>query len=225
MSARIELAKVIAAHEQNKGSTTKLSKEWIFAQLDANSVRKAAVLILFGSATAEPVGEKSKAQDLDLLFVERASTLRKHAGQVAFPGGGVDPEDGSAVAAALREAWEETGVQITGIEVLGQLTETELPVSSFLVTPVVGWWHTESKVYAADLRESADVFRAPVAHLLNPHNRLTAVVRRGAQRFKSPAFEYDGHLIWGFTAIVLDRLFDELGWNRPWNRQREIMMG
>ena len=134
MSARSELAKVIATHEQSKGSTTKLSKDWVFAQLDANSVRKAAVLILFGSATAEAVGEKSKAQDLDLLFVERASTLRKHAGQVAFPGGGVDPEDGSAVAAALREAWEETGVQTSGIEVLGQLTETELPVSSFLVT-------------------------------------------------------------------------------------------
>ncbi|MGO2030523.1 MAG: hypothetical protein ACTH2A_06210 [Glutamicibacter ardleyensis] len=85
MSARTELAKVIATHEQSKGSTTKLSKDWVFAQLDANSVRKAAVLILFGSATAEAVGENSKAQDLDLLFVERASTLRKHAGQVAFP--------------------------------------------------------------------------------------------------------------------------------------------
>lgn len=224
MSARTQLAKVIATHEQNKGSTIKLPKKWVFDQLDANSVRKAAVLILFGSAGPGAVQDNARAEDLDLLFVERASTLRKHAGQIAFPGGGVDPEDDSASAAALREAWEETGVDISGIEVLGQLTETELPVSSFLVTPVVGWWHTESEVYAADLRESSDVFRAPVAHLLNPHNRLTAVVQRGPQRFKSPAFEYEGHLIWGFTAIVLDRLFDELGWNKPWNRQREIMM-
>lgn len=224
MSARSQLARVLASHEQNKGSTVKLSKSWVFDQLDANSVRQAAVLILFGSATSRAVQDHANAEDLDLLFVERASTLRKHAGQVAFPGGAIDPEDMSASAAALREAREETGVDTSGIRVLGQLAETELPVSNFLVTPVVGWWHTESKVYAADIRESADVFRAPVAHLLDPHHRLTAVVQRGPQRFKSPAFEYQGHLIWGFTAIVLDRLFAELGWNKPWNQQREIMM-
>ncbi|MGP9784023.1 NUDIX hydrolase [Glutamicibacter sp. AOP12-B1-11] len=224
MSARAELEKVIATHAQKMGSTVKLPKHWVFNQMDANSVRKAAVLILFGSATGRGVHEAAKPEELDLLFVERASTLRKHAGQIAFPGGGIDPDDGSASAAALREAWEETGVDISGIEVLGQLTETELPVSSFLVTPVVGWWHTESRFYAADLRESSDVFRAPVTHLLDPHNRLTAVVQRGAQRFKSPAFEYEGHLIWGFTAIVIDRLFAELGWNKPWNAQREIKL-
>jgi 8-oxo-dGTP pyrophosphatase MutT (NUDIX family) len=166
----------------------------------------------------------SGVEDLDLLFVERAATLRKHAGQVAFPGGGIDQEDSSVADAALREAWEETGVQTSGIEVLGNLGETELPVSNFLVTPVLGWWHTESEVYPADPAESAGVFRAPVAHLLDPKNRLTAVVHRSNQKFKSPAFEFEDRIIWGFTAIVLERLFNELGWTRPWSNRRELRM-
>ncbi|UTT38899.1 CoA pyrophosphatase [Glutamicibacter mishrai] len=224
MSARSELKQVIAKHSVTAGATQKLPNEWIDMDLEGNPARKAAVLILFGAAGDAPLAEQAGAQDLDLLFVERATTLRKHAGQIAFPGGGIDQEDSSVADAALREAWEETGVDTSGIEVLGHLSETELPVSNFLVTPVLGWWHTESTVHAVDPAESAGVFRAPVSQLLDPKNRLTGVVQRNGQKFTSPAFQFGERIIWGFTAIVLDRLFTDLGWTREWNQQRELRM-
>ncbi|MCS3494367.1 8-oxo-dGTP pyrophosphatase MutT (NUDIX family) [Arthrobacter sp. JUb119] len=224
MSARLELEKVIARHTAQVGATQKLPSEWVMSDIELGAARRAAVLILFGAAGEAALEPHSRAGDLDVLFVERAATLRKHAGQIAFPGGGIDQEDSSVADAALREAWEETGVDTSGIEVLGTLGETELPVSNFLVTPVIGWWHTESRVYPADPAESAGVFRAPVAHLLEPRNRLTGVVQRGNQKFKSPAFDFEDRIIWGFTAIVLDRLFNELGWTQPWNNRRELRM-
>lgn len=224
MSARLELEKVIARHTAQVGATQKLPSEWVMSDIELGAARRAAVLILFGAAGEAALEPHSRAGDLDVLFVQRAATLRKHAGQIAFPGGGIDQEDSSVAGAALREAWEETGVDTSGIEVLGTLGETELPVSNFLVTPVIGWWHTESKVYPADPAESAGVFRAPVAHLLEPRNRLTGVVQRGNQKFKSPAFDFEDRIIWGFTAIVLDRLFNELGWTQPWNNRRELRM-
>ncbi|MEG2925912.1 NUDIX hydrolase [Glutamicibacter sp. NPDC055491] len=224
MSARLELEKVIARHTAQVGATQKLPSEWVMSDIELGAARRAAVLILFGAAGEAALEPNSRAGDLDVLFVERAATLRKHAGQIAFPGGGIDQEDSSVAGAALREAWEETGVDTSGIEVLGTLGETELPVSNFLVTPVIGWWHTESRVYPADPAESAGVFRAPVAHLLEPRNRLTGVVQRGNQKFKSPAFDFEDRIIWGFTAIVLDRLFNELGWTQPWNNRRELRM-
>jgi len=225
MSARSELDRIVRAHRSKAGAPRQMPENWVMAQMDTEAARRAAVLILFGAHDPVPLNERSSTEELDLLFVTRAATLRKHAGQIAFPGGGIDPEDASPAAAALREAEEETGVKTSGIEVLGQLSDAELPVTNFLVTPVIGWWREESRVYPVDPAESQDVFRAPVAELLDPRNRLSAVVNRGSKRFSGPAFDYEGRIIWGFTAIVLDRLFNELGWTQAWNAKREIKMG
>ncbi|MCR2783936.1 MULTISPECIES: CoA pyrophosphatase [unclassified Microbacterium] len=192
--------------------------------------RAAAVLILFGvldsSPSAHDAQDAAVSRDLDVLLLARATTLRAHPGQVAFPGGRIDPGDGGPVAAALREAQEETGLDPAGVEVLGPLENIPLAFSRHLVTPVLGWWRHPSPVHAVDQAESADVFRAPVADLLNPANRGMTVIHRDGAEYRSVAFHVpnaDGvHLVWGFTAMVLDALFDRLGWTEPWDATREL---
>lgn len=195
------------------------------AQEDGAPVgRHAAVLVLFGVLDALPAHARGAAvaRELDVLLVRRADTLRQHPGQVSFPGGRLDPQDDGPVAAALREAEEETGLDPSGVEVLGTFPARPLPVSGHLVTPVLGWWGRPSPVRVVDHRESAAVFRAPVADLLDPARRRTVAFARAGTVHRTPAFLLDDHVVWGFTALVLDQLFDELGWTRPWDRDRTI---
>jgi len=193
--------------------------------------RAAAVLILFGVLDDRPstyeAQDAAVSRDLDVLLLARAATLRSHPGQVAFPGGRLDPGDDGPVAAALREAEEETGLDPAGVEVLGTLPDIPLEYSGHLVTPVLGWWRHPSAVRVVDEAESADVFRAPVADLLDPARRVVTVIERDGQQWRGPGFlvpRHDGgtHLVWGFTGTVLDELFDRLGWTEPWDREREL---
>ncbi len=192
--------------------------------MDSVTTRKAAVLMLFGALDDVPAASNKPlvSADLDVLLIERAATLNDHPGQVAFPGGGVDPEDISVEAAALREAEEETGLDPGGVEVLGILPEVPLAVSNFVVTPVVGWWARQTPVDVVDYRESAKVFRVPVRDLLDPENRYTSVLSRGNDSYRGPAFVVGGTVVWGFTAGILHYVFHELGWAVPWDENREI---
>ena len=173
--------------------------------------RYSAVLVLFGEGPQGP----------DLLLIERAATLRSHAGQPAFPGGAIDPEDGGPVGAALREAREEVGLDPSGVEVLGTLPDLWLPPSGFVVTPVVAWWRTPSPVDVVDAAEVASVVRVPLSRLTDPEHRLRV---RHPSGWVGPAFDTGELLVWGFTAGVLDRLLAFGGWERPWDttRTREL---
>lgn len=196
--------------------------------VDPETARSAAVLVLFGVLDSLPGDHAARAvsRDLDVLLLARAETLRSHPGQVAFPGGRVDPGDDGPVSAALREANEETGLDPTGVEVLGTLDPLPLAYSGHEVTPVLGWWARPTPVAAVDLAESSDVFRVPVADLLDPASRLTTLVRRGDQEWRGPGFvvEAEGseRLVWGFTALILDGVFDRLGWTEEWDRDRTL---
>ena len=169
--------------------------------------RQAAVLILVGEGESGP----------EILFVERPTTMRTHAAQIAFPGGAADLSDADLADTALREAAEETGVDRTGIEVLGQLPPAHVEVSGFDVTGVVGWWARRSPVTALDPREVASVLLVPVSVLVDPANRARVRHPRG---YIGPAFVVDSHLIWGLTAHLLDGVLELAGWQRPWNVDR-----
>lgn len=169
--------------------------------------RRSAVLVLFGEGPAGP----------DVLLTERSATLRSHAGQVAFPGGAIDPGDGGPVGAALREAQEETGVEPSGVVVAGVLPDLYLPVSDFAVTPVIAWWREPSEVGPVDPAEVAKAVRVPVAELVDPANRFRW---RHPSGYIGPGFRAGGLFVWGFTAGIVDRLLHLTGWERPWDTTR-----
>lgn len=191
-----------------------LDPRWQVPGFDVGLARNAAVLMLFGPLDDRPsrFHAATVPHDLDVLLVERAGTLSSHAGQVAFPGGRVDPGDTGPIDAALREAREETGLDPAGVEVLGTFPGLPIPVSNHVVTPVLGWWTEPSPVAVVDYGESANVFRIPVADLLDPANRVTAVARKGGHVHRSPGFTVNGILAWGFTGLLLDRVLWETGW-------------
>jgi 8-oxo-dGTP pyrophosphatase MutT (NUDIX family) len=169
--------------------------------------RPSAVLVLFGEGPQGP----------DLLLIERAATLRSHAGQPAFPGGAQDPEDDGPVAAALREAQEEVGLDPSSVEVLGILPALWLPPSGFVVHPVVAWWREPHPVRVVDTNEVAAVVRVPLSELTDPANRLRVVHPSG---FTGPAFDVGGLTVWGFTAGLLAGILTLGGWEQPWDRSR-----
>nr|WP_235508189.1 CoA pyrophosphatase [Agromyces sp. Soil535] len=190
---------------------------------DDTNPRPAAVLVLFGVLDSVPSRASGPvARDLDVLLLRRAATLGSHAGQIAFPGGRLEASDDGPIAAALREAAEETGLDPDGIEPLGTLPVMSVPVSNHIVTPVPAWWTRPSDVAAVDHDESVEVFRVPVADLLDPANRANTEFRLGTRAYRSPAFTVDGRLVWGFTALVLSRMFDELGWAEAWDPARIV---
>lgn len=171
--------------------------------------RRSAVLILFGDGQDGP----------DVLLIERAHDMRSHAGQPAFPGGAVDPEDEGPVAAALREAAEETGLDPDGVEVVAVLPDLYLPPSGYVVTPVVGWWREPVPVRAVDAAEVASVHRVPLVELTDPERRFRVSHPSG---YVGPAFEVRGLVVWGFTGGLLDRLIYLSGWEREWDRSRIV---
>lgn len=170
-----------------------------------DDARDAAVLVLFGH---------DENHGPDVLLQLRAASGGAHSGQVAFPGGSSEPDDADAVATALREAVEETGLDPAGVRPVALLPQLHIPVSRFAVTPVLAHWEQPSRVWAVDPAESAAVARVPIADLVDPANRFTCRHRSG---FLGPAFALPGMLVWGFTAGVLTLLLRIGGWERPWD--------
>lgn len=167
--------------------------------------RRAAVLLLFG---------ETAAHGPDLLLQERAGGLRDHAGQVSFPGGGLEAGDGGPVGTALREAAEETGLDPAGVAPLALLPELYLPPSGFRVTPVLAHWRDPVAVAPVDQGETAAVVRVPVADLADPANRFPV---RHPSGWVGPAFEVAGMVVWGFTGGLVDAVLRMGGWERRWS--------
>ncbi|MER7002298.1 CoA pyrophosphatase [Dactylosporangium sp. NPDC000555] len=171
---------------------------------DGEGRRQSAVLVLFG---------EDPATGPDVLLLQRAATMRNHAGQPAFPGGAVDPGDADTIACALREAEEEVGLDPSTVEVVATLPTMWIPVSNFLVTPVLAWWREPHPVGPADPHEVARVERLPIRELVDPAHRLRL---RHPSGWIGPAFRIHDMLVWGFTAGVLSTLLELGGWAVDW---------
>lgn len=175
--------------------------------------RRREILLLEGDVLEEYEGEIMPAAvlvavvdrpDPTVILTERPETMRKHPGQISFPGGRIDPGDDGAVAAALREAEEEIGLPPEAVEVIG-IADLYRTITGFEVTPVVGVIPP-----GLNLRphpgEVAGMFEAPLRHLLEPsHQKMKTVEWRGRER-SYYEIDYEGRRIWGATAAMIVNL-------------------
>jgi 8-oxo-dGTP pyrophosphatase MutT (NUDIX family) len=145
---------------------------------------------------------------LTVLFTQRTSHLAHHAGQVSFPGGHIEPDDGGPTETALRETEEEVGLDRHHVDVIGHL-DTYVTRTGFVVTPVVGVVRPPFAL-KPDAHEVAEVFEVPLAYLLDPanHRRCSAEFDNTTRHFY--AIPYGRHFIWGATAGMLMNLYQIL---------------
>ncbi|TXB67308.1 CoA pyrophosphatase [Vicingus serpentipes] len=164
--------------------------------LDLNTVKKSGVLILF----------YNKGEETHLVLIQRPIYNGTHSGQIAFPGGKVEESDKDIIHTALREANEEVGVEMNDVEVLGQLSDVYIPVSNFLVTPVIGVINYTPR-FIPELREVAEIIELRIGHLIEVETlRLNKIKLSNGLQMEVPTFEFNQKIIWGATALMLNEL-------------------
>jgi 8-oxo-dGTP pyrophosphatase MutT (NUDIX family) len=182
--------------------------EWLVPGLTAEQSRSfhrffpaepipAAVLVPIVEHAGEPT----------VLLTQRATQLRNHAGQVSFPGGRIEPEDGSPAAAALREAREEIGLEESSVSVVGFLPD-HVVISGFRVTPVVAMVRPGFELLL-DAQEVEDTFEVPLAFVFDPRNHRPRLHRFRTAEAEARMFDipYGDRNIWGATAGMLVTLY------------------
>lgn len=148
--------------------------------------------------------------DPGVILTQRTETLRKHAGQIAFPGGRIDAGDAGAVGAALREAEEEIALPPSVVTVIGE-TDPYRTITGFQVTPVVGVVPPDIVLRANDA-EVADVFEVPLSFLLEPMNHLEQALEWQGRERHYYEITYGERRIWGATAAMIVNLARRLAW-------------
>ncbi len=151
--------------------------------------------------------------ELNLLFTQRTEHLAAHAGQISFPGGGVEAADGSRMDTALRETEEEIGLARKHVQVLGSLPDYEL-ATGFRITPVVGWIDTPFETWP-DPYEVAEIFEIPLAHFLDTKRYQRCEYHFNGRHRHYVAIPFEGRYIWGATAGMLLSLAHMLSARKP----------
>ncbi|HVC02908.1 MAG TPA: CoA pyrophosphatase [Steroidobacteraceae bacterium] len=162
-------------------------------------IRSALPQLRTAAAVLVPLIERDGA--FSVLLTQRAATLRDHAGQIAFPGGRIEPQDADPWSAALREAQEEIGLDPAGVEFAGYLPD-HLIVTGYRVTPVVGFVDG-GYTLRVDASEVEDAFEVPLDFLFDEANHKTRVRMLGDVNLTVYDIAYGGRRIWGATAGML----------------------
>jgi len=163
---------------------------------DFSKARMAAVLILLYPGK----------NDLMLPFIKRPEYDGVHSGQIAFPGGKSEKSDHDITFTALREAYEETGINPGAVSVIGKLTDLYVPPSNYLVTPVVGF-SVKKPAFVTDPLEVAALYQFRLKDILNPGNRRHETLYGAGNRLiRVPCFKTNNQVIWGATAMILAEL-------------------
>ncbi|TMC20175.1 MAG: CoA pyrophosphatase [Chloroflexi bacterium] len=165
-----------------------------------HDAREAAVLLALFESNHE----------LHLVFIRRASTLRSHSGEIAFPGGAIDATDASPVMAALREAYEEIGLNPSRVEVLGLLPPVFTIVSNYLILPVVAYLPLGLGTLRLQQSEVTEVIQASLRGLADPAIAHTERWTRGTAARTVYFYDYGPYCIWGATGRILHTLLQTL---------------
>lgn len=167
--------------------------------------RDAAALLLVYPSSADALDDKPQQQIAHVALTVRGSGLRNHTGQVSLPGGRVEPGETFELT-ALREAQEEVGIDPSTIEILGRLTPLHIPVSGYLLHPIVGFTSMRPAFQRAEW-EVARIIEAPISALADPaivkREMRTRTVKGQPIDINVPYFDIDGEKVWGATAMVL----------------------
>ncbi len=142
--------------------------------------------------------------DLHVVLTKRAAHLKHHPGQVSFPGGKVEPSDGTLINTALRESEEEIGLLREDVEIVGQLTRYPT-ISGYEITPIIGLI-PKDYVFTPDHNEVAEVFTVPLQHFLNENNHYNIQVKQRGINHTVHFMPYLSYNIWGATAAILKDL-------------------
>jgi 8-oxo-dGTP pyrophosphatase MutT (NUDIX family) len=156
-----------------------------------------------------------RGDELWLPLTVRSARLTTHKGEVSLPGGGADPGDAGPAATALREAWEELGIEPAAVEVLGALTAFYIAPSNNRLTPVVGLSADEPAMRPDPLEVEA-AFSVPLRLLLDPATAREEVWEWRGIAVRRPFFDLEGHKVWGATALLLSELTARLRRVEPW---------
>jgi 8-oxo-dGTP pyrophosphatase MutT (NUDIX family) len=166
----------------------------------SESPRRGAVLILI-------------YPDADQAFfplIKRPIYSGVHSGQIAFPGGKMEPEDKDISHTAVREAWEEVGVLPEDVKLIGQISDLFVPASNFLVSPVIGYCERKPE-FIPEIKEVDRIIETPLKQLLALDTRKQKILEMGGLfKLDTPYFDLSNEVVWGATAMILEEFIQVL---------------
>jgi 8-oxo-dGTP pyrophosphatase MutT (NUDIX family) len=162
--------------------------------------RKGAVLILI-----YPDAEKAY-----FPLIKRPIYKGVHSGQIAFPGGKMDPEDKDLSFTAIREAWEEVGVLPKDVNLIGQISDLFVPASNFLIRPIIGY-ATGKPSFVPQIKEVDRIIETPVEQLIHLDTKKQKILEIGGRiKLDAPYFDIQNEVVWGATAMILGEFIQVL---------------